>query len=93
MLAVTVLLEIVPGQMSAFLPRMVENARASLNDEVGCVQFDVCQNADTVFLYELYADRAAFEQHLTTPHYLAFDRVTAKMIARKTVHTYARLTP
>ena len=55
---------------------MLENARASLNDEPGCHQFDVCFAADDpgrCFLYEVYTDRGAFDAHLGMAHFKAFD--------------------
>jgi len=91
MFAVTVLFELHPGQMDAFLPRMVENAKTSLETEAGCHQFDVCRNEDQVFLYEIYEDRAAFDAHLETAHFKAFDTAVALMILQKEVQTYERV--
>ena len=47
--AVTVLFDVLPGQMEAFLPRMIDNAKTSRDIEPGCQQFDVCQQGDQVF--------------------------------------------
>jgi len=85
MFAVTVTFRIHPDQMSAFLPLMVENARRSRTDEPGCQQFDICRDGDSVFLYEIYDDRAAFDAHLQTAHFLAFDGATQDMIASKEI--------
>ena len=54
---------------------MLANAKVSRETEPGCRQFDVCVEADTgrTFLYELYDDRAAFEAHLASAHFKAFD--------------------
>ena len=41
MFAVCVTFKINQGKMDAFLPLMHQNARTSLNEEVGCHQFDV----------------------------------------------------
>jgi len=89
--AVTVHFEIAPGQMAAFLPLMRENATASVRDEPGCLQFDVCVDPslpDQVFLYEIYTNLAAFEHHQTMPHYAAFGQAAGDLIAAKTVRTY-----
>jgi autoinducer 2-degrading protein len=94
MYAIIVDFEIEDGQIGSFLPLMTENAAASLRDEPGCRQFDVCQSPDDpqqIFLYELYDDRAAFEAHLGMPHFQAFDAATADMIRSKTVRAYTRL--
>ena len=89
---VTVDFRIRPGQMDAFLPIMRDNAAASVRDEPGCLQFDVCTDParlDQVFLYEVYTDAAAFDAHLATPHFADFNAASADMIADKTVHSFA----
>ena len=91
MFAVTVLFDIHPGQMDAFLPRMIDNARTSRDTEPGCQLFDVCQEVDQVFLYVIYDDRAAFDVHLASAHFKAFDAAVAPMVARKDVQTYERV--
>lgn len=88
MYAVTVTFTPAPDAMERFLPLMVENARASLQNEPGCLQFDVCCGADSVFLYEVYTDRAAFEQHLASAHFRSFDAAVADLVAEKVVHTF-----
>jgi len=91
MYAVTVTFRLHPGQGTAFLPLVTANARASVDEEPGCVQFDVCTDGsdpDTVFLYEVYTSRAAFDAHRDTAHFEHFDRAAADMIAAKSVDTY-----
>jgi quinol monooxygenase YgiN len=46
-----------------------------------------------VFLYERYGDRAAFEAHLASEHFLAFDAAVRGMIAAKSVRTLQRVDP
>ena len=41
--------------------------------------------ADRILLYEIYDDRAAFDAHIKTPHFLAFDEASAPLVADKTV--------
>ena len=94
MYVVTVSFQLKPAHRSDFLREMLQNARTSAEVEPGCRQFDVCVDpADDsqVFLYELYDDRAAFEAHLASPHFLAFDRLTAGWTAAKSVRTLVRL--
>jgi len=96
MYVVTVEFIIKREHAGAFLQEMVANARASREREPGCRQFDVCAAPDdpaALFLYELYADRAAFDAHLATPHFRAFDATVGPWIERKTVHTYTRADP
>lgn len=92
--AVTVVFEVKPGQMEAFLPHILNNARCSVRDEPGCRQFDVCTDPevpDQVFLYELYDDLAAFEAHQTMPHYIDTGPKIADLVASKTLRTFARV--
>ncbi|MDX8350587.1 putative quinol monooxygenase [Cognatiyoonia sp. IB215446] len=95
MYAVCVTLTLKPGKATEFMPLMLENAQLSLRDEPDCHQFDVATNShdpDAVFLYELYTDSAAFDAHLTSAHFRAFDTATHNLIAEKTVHTWDRVT-
>lgn len=94
MFAVAVTIALHKGMTPAFIPLMRTNAAASLRDEPGCHRFDVCTDParhDTVFLYELYDDAAAFARHMETPHFLSFDRETRDMIRDKTVMTFAEV--
>ena len=86
--------EIKPDRVANFLPLMQENAAASVRDEPGCHQFDVCRDPDAphrIFLYETYDDHAAFEAHLASSHFRNFDTATADMIVSKDVRTLQRL--
>ncbi|MHA7773810.1 putative quinol monooxygenase [Roseibium sp. M-1] len=92
MFAVTVVFKIREESMEAFLPLMIENAKASLKHEPGCRQFDVCSDPAhplEIFLYEIYDDAAAFQAHLATPHFKSFDARVSEMIEEKTIRTYA----
>ncbi|NOC94250.1 putative quinol monooxygenase [Ruegeria sp. HKCCD6604] len=93
MFAVTVTFTLKPGTTDTFLPLMVENASTSLREEPGCHQFDVClvDDPETVFLYEVYEDAAAFGVHLESPHFKSFDAAVADMIEAKVVHQYSEV--
>ena len=83
MFAVVVTFKLKPGSAQAFNPIMIENAEASVRDEPGCHQFQVLHDqsdAETIVLYEVYADENAFNPHLETPHYAAFGRDGKPMI-------------
>ena len=89
MYLVTVTFTIAPDHAAAFLRRVQEQAADSLT-EPGCRQFDVWQepgNPAKVFLYEIYDDRAAFDAHLDSPHFKAFDAEVAPWITDKQVGT------
>ena len=96
MYVVTVEFAIEPSRLNDFLPLVLENARASREREPGCRQFDVCTDAARpalVFLYELYDDRAAFDAHLASAHFLAVSAATRDMVAKRTISTWARIAP
>lgn len=90
MFVVTVTFHLHPGAMEAFLPLMQVQADTSMRAEPGCHRFDICGSAgqDAVFLYELYTDAAAFQDHLQSPHFLEFDAAIAPLVAAKTVATH-----
>jgi quinol monooxygenase YgiN len=83
--------QVKPGRMAEFRKLMDENARASVRNEKGCRRFDVCahrKEADRILLYEVYDDRAAFDAHLKTGHFLEFNAASAPLLADKSVAEY-----
>ncbi|MDA7425403.1 putative quinol monooxygenase [Thalassococcus lentus] len=91
MYAVTVWIRIKAERLAEFLPLMMTNAALSLGQEPGCHRFDVCTDSDRsdeIFLYELYTNRAAFEAHLASDHFKAFDEAVSDMIASKHLQTF-----
>ena len=96
MYVVSVEFKLHPQHAAAFQTAIVVNARASVQDEPGCSQFDVCvapEDATVVYLYEIYDDRAAFDAHLKTPHYAVFDQAVGPWVASKVVKVYSRVQP
>ena len=88
MFVVCVEFQIQPGQTDVFLAAVRKNAEQSFNQEVGCQQFDVCQDRqfpNSVFLYEVYDDEAAFETHKLTPHFGAFNQAISGMVVNKSI--------
>ena len=88
MFVVCVEFEIEPGQTDVFMAAVRTNAEQSFNQEVGCQQFDVCQDRqspNSVILYEVYDDEAAFETHKLTLQYGAFNQATGSMVVNKSI--------
>ena len=84
---VTVEFTIRPGFASPFLERLATQATDSLL-EPGCSQFDVCVDPSDprrVFLYQVYANREAFAEHLASTHFKDFDAATSAWVDTKTV--------
>lgn len=96
MYVVCVDLSLRPGQRPAFMPLMIENARLSRQSEPGCHRFDICydpRDPEQIFLYEIYASRAAFDAHLASTHFQTFDARVAGMVASKSVRVLELLAP
>lgn len=92
----TVHFQIDPRFYENFLREMLANAHSSRTLEPGCLQFDVCEDPAQmghVFLYEIYEDASAFEQHKRERHFLDFDRAVASWVRKKDVRIFRRLAP
>ncbi len=90
MFAVAVTFQVKLDCLTAFLPLMLENARTSLREEPGCQHFDICHTPGeaTVFLYEIYDNKAAFDAHRAMDHFKDFDAATAQMIDTKKLRMF-----
>jgi quinol monooxygenase YgiN len=96
MLVVTVEFVVKPDHVDDFHAAIVENARASKRSEPGCRQFDVCvapADAARIFLYEVYDDAPAFDAHVASEHFRAFDARARDWVVGKTVHRFDRIEP
>jgi quinol monooxygenase YgiN len=96
MYVVTVLFSVQPENVDAFREAMEAQARASLENEEGCIQFDVCtdpDDANVCFLYEIYTDKQAFDAHLASAHFKAFDAKVTPWLVSKSVRAYSRAWP
>ena len=72
MFVVTVVFKVKKDVVEDFRKAVKQQAKNSLKKEKGCKRFDVCFDNDDpqrIFLYELYVDAAAFEQHTQTDHF------------------------
>ncbi len=68
-------IQIKEGFKEQFTKGMTENARSAVNDEQGCLRFDVVQDANDdhrIWIYEVYEDEAAFQVHTQSPHFIKF---------------------
>ena len=64
-------IQIKEGHADEFIQAMLLDAKGSVENEPGCLRFDVIRDENDpnrIYLYEVYKDKAAFEYHLTTPH-------------------------
>ncbi|WP_313520166.1 putative quinol monooxygenase [Pseudomonas sp.] len=75
-----------PGALADFLAFARIDAGGALDKEEGCLAFDVLlpeNGGDQVVFHEVYRDRAAFEEHKGTSHYLAFKEGTGALLAEE----------
>ncbi len=94
MYVVTVEFVVAREQADAFSARVLQQAADSLTAEPGCRVFDVCVDPEhngRFFLYEVYDNAAAFEHHLASAHFKAFDADVAGWLASKHVEVLSRL--
>ena len=80
MRALVVTIQIKPEHKDAFMEAMLDDARGSVQNEPGCLRFDVVEDTEDpnrIHLYEVYRDDAAIAAHREAPHYLKW-RETVK---------------
>lgn len=73
---------------------MKKQARDSLRLEANCTQFDVCTSTDDaqlIFLYEIYRTKADFDDHLNSQHFLSFSALIAPWVLDKRVASFTLL--
>ena len=76
-----------------FVSAVRENAKISLESEVACHQFDVCQSPkdeNEIFLYEVYENKEAFDVHLASMHFLNFDSLVKDWVVSKDIAIFHR---
>ena len=83
MYVIAVTFQVSDAGTERFLSLVTENARLSLEREPECHRFDVCVNPDRpgeVVLYEHYADKVAFDEHLRSAHFKVFDENVSDLV-------------
>jgi quinol monooxygenase YgiN len=76
-------LEIDPQQIESYKALLAEEIEASVRVEPGVIflhAVSVKGAPEKVRVIECYADHAAYEAHLTTPHFLKYKTQTANMV-------------
>ena len=81
MYVVIVPIQIEQGHRDEFLEALMVDAKGANEDEPACLRFDAVQHADDdhrIWLYEVYKDEAAFNDHLAAPHFQVFKAAAEK---------------
>ena len=76
-------LEIEPAELDAYRTLLAEEIEASVAKEPGVLMLHAVserERPERIRILEVYADRAAYEAHLTTPHFLKYKEATAGMV-------------
>jgi len=85
--------EIKEGMLEEALALTIRNATSSVEQEPGCLQFDVVQdnaNPNHLLLFEVYKDEAAFQAHTKMPYVAEFLAKARPMFARSTMTKLTR---
>jgi 4-carboxymuconolactone decarboxylase len=76
-------IEIAPGHLEEYVAILKKEAAASVRLEPGVIAiFPMSQqeHPNQIRILEIYADRAAYESHLQTPHFQEYKTSTLKMV-------------
>ena len=75
---------------------MIDDAKGSVENEPGCLRFDVIQDGadpNRIWLYEVYVDEAAFQEHLKAPHFIKWRDTVKDWFAKATLKAQAAEVP
>jgi quinol monooxygenase YgiN len=76
-------LEIDPAQLDAYRAMLAEEIEASVEKEPGVLMLHAVaerERPEHIRILEVYANRAAYEAHIQTPHFLKYKEGTAGMV-------------
>lgn len=83
-------LGIQPGQSAAYDAVGENNIRRSVSNEPGTLVMHSLRNADaadTMYMFEVYADEAAYQAHTRSPQYREFLRRSPEILTERKQHT------
>lgn len=70
---------------------ILENASATLENELACLRFDVLEEATEPYrftLYEVYRNAADFDVHLQSAHFESFSKATRDLFVSRSVRQF-----
>ncbi|EMI21650.1 Antibiotic biosynthesis monooxygenase domain protein [Rhodopirellula maiorica SM1] len=94
MFVVAVQFTIKPEFATAFRERVLKQASDSLANEEACQQFEVSVDPEAenqFFLYEIYDDAAAFDQHRAADYFADFSASVGPWVESKSLKTWHRI--
>lgn len=81
-------IEIDPAFMAEYRQALADGIRLAMEREPGVLVLDAMSPLEAphlVRVFEVYRDRAAYEIHITTPHFLAYKDKVAGMVRSLTL--------
>ena len=75
MFSIFVTIDIQPDKVNEFIEASHGDAQGACRDEPDCFRFELHQDPEVsnrFYVYEVYRDEAAFQNHLEQPHFLAW---------------------
>jgi len=84
-------IDVVPGQIDAYLAALKENGAASVH-EPGCREFNIAvsqKDPNHVLIVEVYDDAAAAQSHRETDHFKKYAATTKDMVAKRELRTFS----
>ena len=76
-------IEVDPAQLEAYMQYATEVGRTSMATEPGVLTLFSMQDKDNpakIYILEVYADSAAYQHHIRTPHFRKYKESTAAMV-------------
>jgi (4S)-4-hydroxy-5-phosphonooxypentane-2,3-dione isomerase len=83
-------IDVVPGQIDAYLAALKENGAAAVH-EPGCREFNITvsqKDPNHVFIFEVYDSAAALEAHRGTDHFKKYAATTKEMVAKRDARAF-----
>ena len=83
-------IDVVPGQIDAYLAALKENGAAAVH-EPGCHEFNITvspKDPNHVFIFEVYDNAGAFEAHRATDHFKKYAATTKDMVAKRDARAF-----
>jgi len=82
-------IDVVPGQIDAYLAALKENGATAVKEEPGCREFNITvsqKDPNHVFIFEVYDNAAALDAHRQTAHYKKYAAATKDLVAKRDPH-------
>ncbi|SFG28731.1 Quinol monooxygenase YgiN [Halobacillus alkaliphilus] len=88
-IAITALFKPKDGHKDALLDELEKVKEASRKEE-GCIQYDLHQSVEsnTIFLYEVWKDSVAVQNHIQTVHYKTYRENTEDLLDSREVNKW-----